>query len=297
MLKNPYFHVLLAGFIWGCNGVFIKWIHLPVPALAAIRLIVPTLLVGIGLVLGFKRNLMKGWRPLMVLASVLNLLRVILYFLGFQLASIGNAILVLYTWPIWVAVFATFVLKEPLTKKMGICLILAIAGVAVIQSGKPFSLSDSDVLGMLVMLVTAMITALTVVLYKAESEYYSHFEGIFYQNSIGAFAAIPLVPWVISTVPLWKIGMASFYAACVGLLGFALFFSALAKMPSSHASFLAYFEVIVTVLTGIFILHEPLTTPMIIGGSLIISALIFSQKSLKTIEPVLDEQHLRGQKT
>ncbi len=288
LFNSPYFQVLFAGLIWGTNGIFIKKIHLNVIALAAIRLIIPTL--GTWIYLHFKGiNVWKKWRKWMIVASSLNAFRVVLYFTGFSLTSVGNGILVLYTWPLFVTFFASIFLKEKLTKFFIFLMLMAMAGIVIIESSQPFSWQSHDVWGMLVMGITAIITSWTVIIYKAESAYYSQVEGVFFQNAVGAILALPLLPWIFTTIPIWKIGFTSAYSFVAGLLGFALFFSALAKISSTHVSLLAYFEVVVTVITGLVWLHEPLTPNLVMGGTLIITALILSQTRLQKISKKIRE--------
>ncbi len=292
MVNSPYAHVLLAGLIWGTNGLFIKKIQLPVLELSVIRVLIPTLVTWVYLHFFKGINPWSRWRKWMVIASVLNVVRVIGYFLGFSLTSVGNGILALYTWPLFVTLFASLMLKEKLTKPLIFTLVLAMLGIIIIESSQPFTWHSHDLWGLLVMLGTSMITAVTIIIYKAESPYYSQAEGVFFQNAIGALIALPAIPWLLMTVPAGKIVFASAYAFTVGILGFTLFFSALAKIPSSHASLLSYFEVLVTIITGVIWLHEPLTPNLVLGGTMVIVALILCQTRLQKVGKKIQEEDL-----
>ena len=48
----------------------------------------------------------------MLIASSINAARMFLYFIGFTYASIANAVIVLYTWPIFATLLGLMFLKE-----------------------------------------------------------------------------------------------------------------------------------------------------------------------------------------
>ncbi len=271
MVLNPYLETILAGLIWGSTGLFIKYLNLPPTTITFFRLAIPTIILFIFLIIK-KVKLFQGNNKLILLASTLNAGRVFLYTVGFTFASIGNAIIILYTWPIFTTIFSVLFLKEKVPKRTFFLLFIALIGTILIYINKEFSLSDNNFMGMMAMLLSAAIYALTVIIFKKESEKYTKYETIFYQNIIGSIIFIPFI-FINKPVPtLPQVGIGIAYGIIIGIVGFILFFSALKKIKASTVSFLSYTEVVSAIILSVIFFQETLTWNMIAGGLLIILA-------------------------
>lgn len=277
MALNPYLEAILAGIIWGLSGIFVKYLNLPPTTVTLFRLAVPTVIILLFLTIK-KIKLFHGNNKLILLASTLNAGRVYLYTVGFTFASIGNAIIILYTWPIFTTIFSILFLKEKVPKRTFFLLFVALAGTILIYLNKEFSFSDKNFIGMTAMLLSAIIYALTVIIFKKELEKYSKYETIFYQNFIGS---IIFIPFILINKPLPTLSQTSigiFYGALIGLVGFVFFFSALKKLKASTVSFLSYAEVVSAIILAIIFFQEALTWNMVVGGLLIIVATTLIKK-------------------
>src|SRR3989344_5785218 len=219
MALNPYLEVIIAAIIWGLSGIFVKYLNLPPTTVTFFRLAVPTFILLIFLTV--KRiKLFHGNNKLILLASTLNAARIYLYTVGFTFASIGNAIIILYTWPIFTTIFSIVFLKEKVSKRTFLLLFIAIVGTALIYLHKEFSFSDNNFIGMTAMLLSAIIYALTVIIFKKESEKYSKYEIIFYQNVIGSLLFIPFI-FINKPFPTFpQVSLGIVYGALIGLVGF-----------------------------------------------------------------------------
>jgi len=277
MALNPYLEAIVAAVIWGSSGIFIKYIDLPPTTVTFFRLAVPTLILFIFLTVK-KIKLFHGNNKLILLASTLNAGRIFLYTVGFTFASIGNAVIILYTWPIFVTVFSMLFLKEQVKKRTFLLLFIALIGTIFIYLNKEFSFSDNNFIGITAMFISAAIYALTVIIFKKESEKYSKYETIFYQNLIGS---IILIPFIFINKPLPSLPQTSLgilYGILIGIIGFLFFFSALKKIKASTVSFLSYIEVPSAIILSIIFFQESLTWNMVVGGLLIILATILIKK-------------------
>lgn len=276
---NPYWEVILAGIIWGSSGFFIKYLALPTTTVTFFRLAVPTILLFIFLTIK-KIKLFQGNNRLIILASTLNAGRIFLYIVGFTFASIGNAVIILYTWPIFATFFAMIFLQEKVHTRNFSLIFIALTGVALIYFQKEFSFSDNNFLGMTAMLFSAAIYALTIIIFKKESEKYSTYETVFYQNVVGAIVFLPFIFFNKPFPTLFQTNQAVGYAVLIGIIGYALFFSALKRINASSAAFLSYIEVVSAILLGVIFFQEQLTWNMVLGGSMILVAatLIIKEK-------------------
>ncbi len=272
---NPYIQILLATVIWGATGAFVKLIDLPISALASVRLLAPTAALLLYFIYKKKLAFLSTTPRSLVWVSVINIIRVVMYFIGFKNTSVGSAIILLYTWPIFVTIAASIFLKEKSTRPMKALIALAFLGTYVIQMHTRFSFQDHDFVGMMAMLISSLCSAATVVIFKATGDTHSHTEKVFFQNAAGGLLVLPFLYWLIPNPQPIPLAIAAGFAIFTGVLGYSLFFSALNKIPSSHASFLSYFEVITTLIFSSFLLHEHVTWNMTLGGSMILFSVIF----------------------
>ncbi len=278
MIKlNPYFEIILAGIIWGLSGIFVKILPLPATTITFFRLAVPTIILLIYLKIK-KTPLFTGNNKPLLIASTLNAVRVFLYTIGFIFTTIGNGVIILYTWPIFTTLLSMIYLKEKVQKRTFLLLTIAFAGIIVIYSNHKFSFSNKDFIGMTAMLLSSLIYTITIIIFKKELPKYTPIETIFYQNFVGA---IIFLPFLFSNKPfptLSQISIGTIYGIVIGIIGFILFFAGLKKLKTSTASFLTYIEVVSAIIFGIIIFKETITWNMIAGGLLIITSTILIKK-------------------
>lgn len=136
-----------------------------------------------------------------------------------------------------------------------------------------WSFRDRDVIGMLLMMASAALYALTIIIYKKHSNEYSSLETIFYQNIVGAIVFLPFVFVHASSLSLHDATIAAgFYGGVVGIGSFLLIFYALKKLTTLRFSLTHYSEAVFAVSYGVLFLNESLTWNMVVGGLLIILA-------------------------
>jgi len=253
----------------GTNGILIKYMSsLSTGAIAFFRTMVPVLFLAP--VLFSKTNpLFTGNYKKMLLASTINVARIYLYLVAFIFTSIGNAVVLFYSWPIFVFIFETVYFKNPLKTKHVALLLLAFAGLVVAYSNKAFSFENEDIIGMLAAVLSSITYAVTVLIFKSESNNYSKEQTIIYQNLVGAFFFIPFL-FFIPDARWEQLGVGVFYGLLIGIGVFKLFFYGLKYLEASTASSLMYLEVVSAIVLGYLVLDEKLTLNTAIGGALII---------------------------
>lgn len=275
MSLNPYREVIIASLVFWTSGIFIKYLHLPPTTIAFFRLAIPTLIIGIWMWYTQKGFRHRGDRKDLLLLSSLNVVRMYLYFLWFTMTSAGNAIVALYTSPIFGMIFAVRLLREKMNRVRYISIILAVIWLITIGYGKWFWLTDGDSIGIGAIVLSAFIQWYVTVLLKTSLRTYDKISIIFYQCVVGAVVFLPFV-FVNTPLPTWwQIGLASIYAFLIGVVGFALYFSALKRIDLTVVSILTYIEMVSGIGLAWLILWESITIPLILGaGFIILSGII-----------------------
>ncbi len=277
MKFNPYLAVILAATIGGSSGVFIKLIDLPATTITFFRMAVPVvILLGYLQYKGVK--LFRGNYRLMMLASVLNATRMFLFFVGYLYTSIGNAVIILFTWPIFGTLFSAIFLKEKVSMRTAFLIGLAFLGIVTMYVNMEISFDNQDFIGMAAMLFSAIFFAMTAVIFKQKLLVHSRTETIFYQNLVGAVAFLPFIFINVPVPSAMQIGAASVYGFLIGILAFMMFFYALRRLKMGHYALFTYWEVIAALFFGVLFFGEQITWNMVVGGSLILATGIMVRK-------------------
>ncbi|GLR16809.1 DMT family transporter [Portibacter lacus] len=269
MKEKGFLVVILAACIAGFGGIFINNISMGSTAIAWMRTTVPTVLLGsILLFQGVK--LFQGNFKMLLNLSFWSTLRIFLFIMAYTFTSIGNAVVVFYTYPIFTLLFAYKMLDEHISKRQIGLILLAFVGLVVIYANKTFSFADQDFLGMLSALAAAIIFAYIVILMKKMSDGYGRVEILFYQNFIGVILFLPFFMMDLPNVSLPNLGFGVAYGIVIGVVVYYLFLYGLKRMKASIASALMYVEIPSTIFFGWLILDETLSINFLIGAVMIV---------------------------
>lgn len=202
------------------------------------------------------------------------------YTLGSQLTLAANAGIITLTIPVFVAIFASFMLKEKLNVVRVVSFILAIGGVLLTSvsdiSGADF-IHGKYFVGNLVFLFACLCCAFYNTYCKfLVDRHYTELEILVYSSIIGSIASVPLLIWVepfhitqflqSGNVAIFGILELSIIVYGVSSL---LFFYVLERMDITQAIMGTYLLPFFISLMGVVLLNESITWLMIIGGAII----------------------------
>lgn len=279
MRLNPYFSIFLAVVIAGSGGVFVKVMELPPTIFAWYRCFMPAAILGTWM--AYRQGLFfwKGNHREVLTASVFQAIRLYFFFAAFSLTSIGNAVVMFYTWPLFGNLLGALYLKEKIPARNKLLLFAAFLGILIIYSDKPFDFESNDFKGMTMMIAAAFMHAASVVLFKKASHRYQWYEKVFYQNIMGIFIFLPFLLLDHGGISAGQFGGLTVYTLLIAIGAFGLFFYGLHGVKASTASLIAYVEVISACIFGIIFFDEVLTWNFILGGIIILSSSIFLKRS------------------
>jgi len=273
MKEKAYLAILTGATIGGVGGLFIKFMSIPATSIACIRMMVPCLLLG-GWLLSTGTRIFRGNYKVMLGGSMINAVRMYLFLVAFIYTSIGNAVIVFYTWPIFGTLLGATLLKEHITRRQIALLGLAFTGIITAYSNQDFSFENQDFIGMTAAISSAFLYALTVIIFKTETPNYTRNEIIFYQNIVGALVFIPFFIFNEPTPTVKDMTLGISYGLMVGIMAYSFFFFGLKYLEASKASMLTYVEVVSAVLLSYLVLGDVLSWNMIVGGGCIILSTI-----------------------
>ncbi len=195
----------------------------------------------------------------------------LLYIASLNYTSAAHALAIVYTAPIFVALFSTVFLQETLIARKWLGIAVAIAGVAVLEGFEP-KMQGAMLLGDGLALGAAVAFGLYSVMGRYERDNYSLFS---YASAVYGLAAVWLIPGAIlglATRPLGFPSDALLAVLALGLfplaLGHTLYNAGLRRTHATYVNVIATQEVTGgIILSALFLNQQP-------GGSTIVGALI-----------------------
>jgi len=251
--------------------------EIPATSMAWLRMATPTLLIGIYL-LCRQEVIFKAGYKVMLGASAINAARMIFFFLAYIHTTVANAIIVLYTWPIFTVILSVIFLREEVSNRQKTLLLGSFIGIVIVYSGHDISFSNSDFKGLTAGIICAFLYACSVIIFKSKAKTFDPFETIFFQNLLGAVIFLPL--FMTNTPaprPLdWGLGLT--HGIVIGIIMFSAFFYGLRHIKASTASMITYIEVVSAISLGYIVLGERLTLNMAIGSAVIMTSTLLLQR-------------------
>lgn len=199
-------------------------------------------------------------------------------YLSIYYLSIASAMILQSTLTLWMVVFSYFILKEKITTRVIISLILSLVGLVILFAPSSFFFGES-ILGSIAGLFVGIFGGLIYVLSKTFKKY-DKVSLTFWQNAIATPFLIPLLFFQRPEFSAYNLFFVFVIALC-GLFGFLLLFFGLRYAKGSLSAILTLLNPVITIILAFLFFKEIPSLNEIIGGLLIFLAvyLILSQKN------------------
>lgn len=201
------------------------------------------------------------------------------YLTALNYASSGLVALLLYLYPVFVTILSVVVLHEQMTRRK----VLALA-IALVGTGLTIGPAGGQGLGILLALMAAGIYSIYIIVGAQVMKQVSAVQSstvIF--TSAGTIAGVLMLiegPHLPATVDGW--GAIGGIVAVATVLPVVAFLAGLSRIGPTNAAMLSTLEPVVTVLLAVWLQGEFLQPLTIIGGSLILAAvLLLTQSELR----------------
>ncbi|PGL66758.1 DMT family transporter [Bacillus sp. AFS055030] len=286
---------LLSMVIFGTIGVFIRYIDLASSEIALLRGLIGSLFLITYMLIGKKKlswASVKNNVYILLLSSITLGGNWIFLFQAYKYTTVSNAALSYYFAPVFVLILSPLVLKERLSTKKLICILIAIIGmILVVSSGGLSTTRLEDFIGIGYGLLAAVFYASLMLLNKFIKNM-GGLEITLIQLGTASFLLIPYVfitegfgilELSVSSMPLlFILGMVH-----TGI-GFLLFFSSMQKLSGQSIAALSYVDPITSLFISTVFLHEKMTIVQLIGGALLLGSTFISENhSMKLSKPFL----------
>ena len=275
--------IIIAGLFWGSMGIFVRHLNdlgFSSIQVACLRLTTAGILFALILLIKDRKGFKIKVRdiPLFLALGLVSILFfTCCYFTAIRLMTMSTAAILLYTSPIWVMILAIIFLKEKITARKVIALILAFAGCVLVSGfgGKV------TVVGILVGLGSGLGYGLYSIFGTFALKKYSPYTVTCYTFIIAGLGSI-----IVSNPPelLAKISAVENKPALIGfvlltsvvtaVIPFLLYTLGLNMTTAGKAAVLATVEPAAATLFGFFVMGETVGPVAVAGITLVFSAII-----------------------
>ncbi|MBN2125663.1 MAG: EamA family transporter [Deltaproteobacteria bacterium] len=211
----------------------------------------------------------------------------VLFFKGLHLINAGRASLIIANNPVFIALFSALIFKERLTVLKAAGIVLSVLGAVVVisrgnlgeilQSG--IGLGEACILGCVASWVAYSLLGKAVMSGRGLSPLVS----VTYSSLIGALALFPpaLVEGMPREIAAYPAGawLGIVYLGFFGtVLGFVWYYEGIQAIGPTKAGQFINFVPVSAIVLAFFILGEPVTLSLIVGGLLIISGVYLTNR-------------------
>lgn len=268
--KRGLLYVALAVGMFATSPVFIRWAA-PVSAIEItfwrMALAAPTVL-ALSIVMRQPITLPRGDMKRFVLYGLVAALHFLLYIASLSFTSIAHSLALVYTAPIFIAIFSSLLLKEHIAPRRYVGIVIAVVGIAVLAGFEP-TMTPRMLLGDLLALGSAVCFGFYSVFGRSQRTRYPLFT---YAFTVYALAALWLLPAAAAAFkPVYTLP-AAVAIAFLGIfplgIGHTLYNAAVRRVHAAYANLIATQEVTGGIILGILLLGE-IPSPSSIVGAII----------------------------
>lgn len=250
--------------LWSLGGLLIKWISLPPLAVAGIRSVIalPVLLI-------FFRRSAVNFSAAQIIGAVCYAATVILFVYATKLTTAGNAILLQYTAPVYVAIFSWWLLNEKIWWFDWVAIATVLCGMSMFFMDQ---LNSGEMIGNILAVISGFSFALLVLFMRKQKDA-SPAGSIILGNVL---AALICLPWMVDSWPgATDWGLLVLLGVFQLGLSYICYTLAIKKVTAMEGILIPMLEPILNPLWTFLFLGERLGLWALLGGFLVILAIFF----------------------
>jgi RarD protein len=205
----------------------------------------------------------------------------VLLFESYRYTSVAVATLCYYMAPIFVILVSPFLLKEKLTFKKTICVVVALIGMIFVSGVLDGGISSvSELKGILFGLGAAALYASVVMMNQKLGKVPTYDKTIMQLEA----AAVVLIPYIFLVEELSAVVLTPLMTVMLLIVGvvhtgiaYALYFGSMNGLKAQTVALFSYIDPIVAIILSALFLKEPMTVYSAIGAVLVLGATMISE--------------------
>ena len=276
--------------IFGTIGIFVRYIPLPSSIIALARAVIGVLFLMLFMIIRGKKVKWKDIRNnlfLLLFSGVLIGVNWILLFESYRYTTVATATLCYYLAPVFVIVLSPFILREKITARKILCVLIALIGMFFVSGVSTSGISG--IKGILYGIGAAVLYAI-VVLCNQKIQDISAYDKTVTQLTA---SAIVLLPYVFFTENINAISISFIELGLLIVVGilhtgiaYTLYFASMKDLNAATIAIFSYIDPVVAIILSVILLRENMGITGVLGAVLILGATLFSSllERKKTID-------------
>ncbi len=283
-MKSAKLQLVSSMVIFGTIGLFVRHIPLPSSVIAFVRGLIG--MIFLLLVLAVQRKkpdlsaVGKRW-PLLLLSGAALGANWILLFEAYRHTTVAISTLCYYLAPMFIILVSPLVLREKLTARKLICVLVSLAGMVCVSGVLTGSMPTIDELTGILLGVAAAALYATVVLLNKTLPGISGNDRTVVQLGISAVVVLPyiLLTEQVGTLQLDTKGIVLLLVVAIVHTGiaYALYFNSMERLQAHTLAIFSYIDPIAAILLSALLLKEPLGWTGVVGAVLILGSAVVSE--------------------
>ena len=275
------FYLVFASLFFSLMTVCVKKIDeaIPIYELVFFRSVFSLIVTSIII----KKKKINPWgknKFLLTVRGLLGTIALICIFYSIRNLPLSISTVIQYTYPIFISIFAVFLIKEKINFNLILALIIGWFGILIILNPYQSTSYELDKYAVFMAFTGAITTSLAYITVKKLSRQEDIFIIIKYFPLISVITLIPIVyaNWITPQINdlIWIIGIGIFTQAGQTFLTLGL-----KNLPASQASSINYLQVIFGSIWGIYIFGENITINFTIGSIFVLLGTIISTSKIE----------------
>ncbi len=276
MLNNGIIQLIFFSFLTGFGSYFAKITNglNPQQILFYRAILASIFLFGVA-IFGGKIKELKFRFPIgTIIMALVEGLSVYLFYFALEKTTIANAILLVYTAPIFSAILSVIFLHEKIENKTILAIIASFIGVIIVSDPRQISLNPQQFIGSFAALLGGFFYAAMAISSKSLTQKTTPLYAAFWQYFIIViltfFFALPIKPTIVmqNIFPLLYLGWIA------GGVAFLIYMEGIKKVKGQIIQVVTMLEIAVGSLAGVLLLGEKLSLPTIVGGAFILLGIL-----------------------
>lgn len=271
-------------FVFGTIGLFVRYIPLPSSVIACARGLIGMLFLLLVMALRHKKldtAAIKRNALVLILSGAAIGINWILLFESYRFTTVATATLCYYLAPMFVLLASPFVLRERLTVRKLLCVLVSLLGMVFISGVLDSGISSiRELAGILLGLGAAVFYATVVLLNKKMINIAANDRTVM-QLGIAALTVLPYILLTedisaLQTTPL-AIGLLFVVGIVHTGIAYAMYFGSLKDLHAQTAAIFSYIDPIVAIILSALLLNEQMGWTGVVGAILILGSALVSE--------------------
>jgi len=270
--KKPYIELVTGSILFGLLGVFVDYLQdVPTGPMIFYKQLfgVLSLLAFMMLTGKLSQIIPRKKKRYLLLLGFINTTTLFTYFVCIKYTSFSVAILMLYTAPMYVTLLSPLILKEKITHKGIVALVMSFIGLLFIvdMSGISTGLTTGNgyIIGIVAGILSGFSFGSEIVTIRYIKDDYSSVAQLFWYTLIGVILLLPFAGGVPKPVFADNLNLLILFGVVNTAMAALLYVSGISQIEAQKGSILALLEPVSGIFFDFTILHTPLLANTIIG--------------------------------